>query len=257
MNQWNRVSQSLQQLTVEADKLRAMVNALKRVLRQGETLGVTSNAATRDRFKLEVEANERDLAGYEQRIAQFREAIENGRVQSGFGDQRYIDEDQARHRYRDLLNREAALAAAGQDSGDAAEFGRSIQPILARADAVDLRLEGTRAELERNASAQAEVLRVKIQDELASIEVRATALDQVDQEARIVVGQVAMKAFASVRERLKSIVLRSDVGIAQEAWEEREESARRVRSLQRERAREEQMLNDELREVLEDAEEDQ
>lgn len=257
VGQWNRVSQSLQQLTVEADKLRAMVNALKRVLKQGENFGVTSNAATRDRFKAEIEANERDLLGYEQRIEQFREAIENGRVQSGFGDQRYIDDDQARRRYRDLLSREAVLAAAGQDSGDATEYARSIQPVLSRADAVDLRLDGTRAELERNASAQAEVLRGKIQDELASIETRATALDQVDQEARIVVGEVAMKAFAGVRERLKGIVLRADVGIAQEAWEEREEEARRVRSLQRERAREEQMLNDELREVLEDAEEDQ
>jgi len=257
VSQWNRVSQSLQQLTIEADKLRAMVNALKRVLKQGENFGVTSNAATRERFKAEIDANERDLQGYEQRIEQFRDAIENGRVQSGFGDQRYIDDDQARHRYRDLLNREAELAAAGQDSGDATEYARSVRPVLQRADAVDLRLEGTRAELERQASAQAEVLRGKIQDELASIEMRATALDQVDQEARIVVGQVAMKAFAGVRERLKGIVLRADVGIAQEAWEEREEEARRVRSLQRERAREEQMLNEELREVLEDAEEEQ
>jgi hypothetical protein len=66
-----------------------------------------------------------------------------------------------------------------------------------------------------------------------------------------------MKAFAAVRERLKGIVLRSDVGIVQEAWEEREEQGLRVRTLQRERAHEEQMLNDELREVLEDAEEDQ
>ena len=256
--QWNKVSQSLQQLTVEADKLRAIVNALNRVLREGQGLGVNQNAATRDRFKLEVEANERDLAGYEQRIEQYREAIETGRVQSGFGDQRYIDDDQSRHRYRDLLTREATLAAAGQDSaGDAAAYARSIQPILARADAIDLRLEGTRAELERNATSQADALRAKIQEELASIEVKAAALDQIDQEARIVVGQVAMKAFAAVHERLKGIVLRADVGVAQEAWEEREEQARRVRSLQRERAREEQMLNDELREVLEDAEEDQ
>ena len=254
--QWNGISQSLQQLTVEADKLRAMVNALKRVLKQGDNLGVATDAATRERFRLEIEANERDLEGYEQRIGQYREAIENGRVQSGFGDQRYIDDDTARKRFRDLLNREAALCAAGQD-GDAAEFARTIQPILARADVIDLRLEGTRAELERNATAQADVLRGKIADELASVETRAAALDQVDQEARVVVGEVAMKAFASVRERLKSIVLRADVGIVQEAWEEREEQALRVRTLQREKAREEQMLNDELREVLEDAEEDQ
>jgi tetratricopeptide (TPR) repeat protein len=256
VRQWNTVSQSLQQLTVEADKLRAMVNALKRVLKQGENLGVTADAATRERFRLEIEANERDLQGYEQRIAQYREAIENGRVQSGFGDQRYIDDDNARRRFRDLLNREAALCAAGQDA-DAAEFARSIQPILARADAIDLRLEGNRAELERQATAQAEILRGKIAEELASVETRAAALDQVDQEARLLVGEVAMKAFAAVRERLKGIVLRSDVGIVQEAWEEREEQALRVRQLQRERAHEEQMLNDELREVLEDAEEEQ
>jgi len=43
----------------------------------------------------------------------------------------------------------------------------------------------------------------------------------------------------------------------QEAWEVREEQALRVRNLQRERAREEQTLNDELREVLDDAEEEQ
>ena len=256
VRQWNQVSQSLQQLTVEADKLRAMVNALKRVLKQGENLGVTADAATRERFRLEIEANERDLEGYEQRIAQYREAIENGRVQSGFGDQRYIDDDNARRRFRDLLSREVALCAAGQDP-DAAEFARSIQPILARADAIDLRLEGNRAELERQASAQADVLRGKIGEELATVETRAAALDQVDQEARLLVGEVAMKAFAAVRERLKSIVLRADVGIVQEAWEEREEQALRVRQLQRERAHEEQMLNDELREVLEDAEEEQ
>jgi tetratricopeptide (TPR) repeat protein len=256
VRQWNEVSQSLQQLTVEADKLRAMVNALKRVLKEGQNLGVTADAATRERFRLEIEANEHDLDGYQQRIAQYREAIENGRVQSGFGDQRYIDDDTARRRFRDLFNRETTLCAAGQDP-DAAEYARSIQPILARADAIDLRLEGTRAELERQATAQAEVLRGKIGEELASVEMRAASLDQVDQEARLLVGEVAMKAFASVRERLKGIVLRADVGIVQEAWEEREEQALRVRTLQRERAREEQMLNDELREVLEDAEEEQ
>jgi hypothetical protein len=40
----------------------------------------------------------------------------------------------------------------------------------------------------------------------------------------------------------------------QHAWEIREEQMSRVRDLQRERAREERFLNDELREVLDDAE---
>jgi tetratricopeptide (TPR) repeat protein len=255
--QWNQVSQSLQGLTVEADKLRAMINALKRVLKEGSSFGVNADAATRERFRLEIEANEQDLVGYERRIDQYRDAIETGRAQSGFGDQRYVDDDALRRRFREVFGREVALAAAGQDGGDAAEYARSIQTLLGRADAIEIRLDGARADLERSAMAKAEVLKRQISDEIASIEVRASSLDQVDQEARLVVGQVAMKAFAAVRDRLKGIVLRADIGIVQEAWEEREEQRLRVRNLQRERAREEQMLNDELREVLEDAEEDQ
>jgi hypothetical protein len=111
--------------------------------------------------------------------------------------------------------------------------------------------------MERTAASKAEVLRRKIADEVAALESHSVRLDQLDQEARLVVGEVAMRNFARVRDRVKGIVLRADIGIVQEAWEQREEQRQRVRNLQRERAREEQMLNDELREVLEDAEQDQ
>jgi tetratricopeptide (TPR) repeat protein len=253
--QWNKVSQSLQQLTIEADKLRAIVNGLKRVLNEGR-FGITADHGSRERFRLEIEANERDLAAYQRRIQQYRDAIEMGRVQSGFGDQRYLDDEAARKRFRELLLREVELCAAGQDSGDAGEYARAIKPLLARADAVDLRLEGMKADLERNALAGAEKLKLVITEEMSNVEGHAANLEELDQEARLVVGEVAMRNFAAVRDRLKSIVLRADIGIVQEAWEQREEQRQRVRNLQRERAREEQLLNDELREVLEDAEED-
>ncbi len=253
--QWNKVSQSLQQLTIEADKLRAIVNGLQRVLNEGR-FGVTADEGSRERFRLEIEANERDLAAYQRRIQQYREAIEMGRVQSGFGDQRYVEDEAARKRFRELLLREVDLCSAGQDSSGAAEYARSIKPLLARADAVDLRLDGMKADLERNALAGAEKLKLVITEEMSNVEGHAANLEELDQEARLVVGEVAMRNFAAVRDRLKSIVLRSDIGIVQEAWEQREEQRQRVRNLQRERAREEQLLNDELREVLEDAEED-
>jgi tetratricopeptide (TPR) repeat protein len=255
--QWNKASQALQELTVEADKLGAIINGLKRVLGEGSQFGVNPDPATRERFRLEIEANERDLEGYRKRIAEYRDGIDMGRAQSGFGDQRYVEDDQVRRRFRELFAREVALVAAGQDSGDASEYARSIQPTLARADTLELGLEAKRAELERSAAERAEGLKRRIDEEIVALENHSTRLDQLDQEARLVVGEVAMRNFARVRERVKGIVLRADIGIVQEAWEQREEQRQRVRNLQRERAREEQMLNDELREVLEDAEEDQ
>jgi tetratricopeptide (TPR) repeat protein len=255
--QWNKVSQALQQLTVEADKLGAIINGLKRVLAEGAQFGVNPDPATRERLRLEIEANERDLEGYRKRIQVYRDGIDMGRAQSGFGDQRYVDDDQVRRRFREVFAREVSLVAAGQDSGDAAEYARSIQPTLARADTLELSLEAKRSEMERTAAEKAEVLKKQIATELSALEAHSARLDQLDQEARLIVGEVAMRNFARVRDRLKSIVLRADIGIVQEAWEQREEQRHRVRNLQRERAREEQMLNDELREVLEDAEEGQ
>jgi hypothetical protein len=62
-----------------------------------------------------------------------------------------------------------------------------------------------------------------------------------------------MRSFTNVRDHLKGIVLRADVGIVQQAWELREEQQTRLQGLQRQRAVEEQNLDDELREVFDDA----
>jgi tetratricopeptide (TPR) repeat protein len=255
--QWNKVSQELQSLTVEADKLAAIVNGLKRVLKDADQYGVSADATSRERFKLEIEANERDLSTYNKRIEEYRDAIDNGRAMIGFGDQRYVDDDNARKQFRELFGREVALAASGQDSGDAVNYAKGIQSLLGRLDIDEQHLEATRGKLEKQAFEQAQVLRQKISAEVASLEVYAQNLDSLDQQARLLVGEIAMKNFALVRDRVKNIVLRADVGIVQQAWEVREEQRLRVRNLQRERAREEQNLNDELREVLDDSEEAQ
>lgn len=255
--QWNKVSQTLQGLTLEADKLNAIVNGLKRVLREADQHGVTGDATSRERFRLEIEANERDLATYRQRIDEYRNAIDSGRSQIGFGDSRYVEDDQVRRRFREVFAREIALSSAGQGGERAASYARTISPLLLRADVVDSRIEAQIRGLDEQAKVEATALGRKVSSEVAILETSAQNLDTLDQQARLLVGELAMKNFALVRDRLKSVVLRADVGIVQEAWEVREEQRVRVRNLQRERSHEESSLNDELREVLDDAAEEQ
>ncbi len=251
--QWNRVGQKIQRLELESDRLQALINGLRRVLKDGDRFGVTSDQNSRKRFQAEIEANERDLGLYRKRIKQYRDAVEMGRVQVGFGDQRFVDDDRVRRRFRQLFAREVQLVASGQDNSDAAAYARSIQSVLTRADRVEDSLEATKSRLEREAEERSRGLKAAVDREVANIERYSRDLDALDQEARLLIGEVAMKNFGLVRDRLKSVVLRSDVGIVQQAWEVREEQRHRVRNLQRERAREEQNLNDELREVLDDA----
>lgn len=252
--QWNRISQQLQRLTLEADSLQALVNGLRRVLKDAEARPGSVEAESRKRFEAEIAEQERQLADYRRRIKSYQEMVEVGRVQIGFGDQRFIDDEATRREFHTLFAREVALCAGGADGADAAEYARSIQPLLTKADALEGRLDTTRQSLSRTADERARSLKEEVAREAANLEAYSVQLDALDSEARVVVGEAAMRSFALVRDRLKSVVLRADVGVAQHAWETRETQRLRVRDLQRERALEDQKLNDELREVLDDAE---
>jgi tetratricopeptide (TPR) repeat protein len=253
--QWNVVSQRLQQLTLEADKLQAIVNGLSRVLRESDQQGIKVDPATRERYRAEVDANQRDMEVYRQRIRQFQEAIETGRVQIGLGDSRYVEDADVRQRFGQLLGEEVnAVAASGRSVPEAQRYAEAAREVLSRIAAVEAQLTEVLTGFDQQTREGAKRLLDEVAKESSLIEVGAQRLDELDQLARLVVGQAAMANFVEVRDRLKSIVLRADVGIVQQAWEVREEQRTRVLNLQRERAREEQSLNDELREVLDDAE---
>jgi hypothetical protein len=96
-------------------------------------------------------------------------------------------------------------------------------------------------------------VQAKIEAERVKINGYNVTLGAYDSEAHDLVGQVAKRNFMFVRDKLRGIVLRADVGITEQAWEVREEELERVHNLQTERAREEQLLDEELREVLDDA----
>lgn len=251
-DEWNRVSQRLQQLSLETDRLQAVVNGLHRVLRDSEHYGVARSEEARARFEAEIEANERQVEVYRRRMAEYREQIERGRVQIGFGDSRYVEDRQVRDEFERAFSRELALIQAGAGGPKALEFAREAEPLIGRAAKVQTRLRQLIVGFEREVTEEAARLNEAIQVESEQLRAYTEQLDALDQHARLLVGEVAKRNFGLVRERLRSIVLRADVGVVQQAWEVREQHRERVRELQRVRATEEQKLNEEMKEVLQD-----
>lgn len=247
--QWNGVSQRLQQLRLEVDKLQAVVNGLRRVMREPERFGIAQTPEARARFQAEIEANERDLEGYRKALEDAREAVDRGRVQIGFGDSRYIADRAARDEFDRVARAEIAAAAKGSSS--AADYARRIAPLMQRAQIVEQRLRAVMAGYEAELSEKSKLLAAQIADEARRMQDYGDKLDSLDQNARLLVGEVAMRNFGLVRDRLKSIVLRADVGVVQQAWEVRERSRDRLQELQRRRSKQEQALTEELNEVLE------
>jgi tetratricopeptide (TPR) repeat protein len=247
--QWNKVSQRLQQLQLEIDQLQAIVNGLKRMIVEG-TAGASRDPATVKQWRDELDANERDLRTYRDQISATRKSIETGRLQVGYGDQRFVDDEQLRKDFREKLTQELQLVAGGAAGGGAAEYASRATPVMAQAAATENKLIAVRRDLDAEVSKKSAEIDAVVQKEAVNI---ATRLDALDQEARLVVGQVAMRNFGLVRDKLRNIVLRADVGTVEQAWEVREEQMTRVNNLRRERDRESRLLEEELHEVLDDS----
>ena len=253
MRQWNSVSQDLSRRAVEVDYLNATINGLRRMLKEDAQHGVARSPDDVKRFNAELDENERLLKQRQGEIVDLRRQIEVGRAQIGIGDARYQNDAVARVQFRDALEREVQLASQGQAGGGAQRYGGKVRPALEQARAVEDRLVQQFAELERQVAARIGEVQAKVENERVKINGFNMTLGAYDAEAHDLVGQVAKRNFLLVRDKLRGIILRADVGITEQAWEVREEELDRVHNLQTERAREEQLLDEELREVLDDS----
>jgi tetratricopeptide (TPR) repeat protein len=252
LRQWNTLSQELTRTSMEVDTLQASINGLRRVLSDGPVQGVARDPASVQRFQAELDANEHDLKSYRDQLDELRRQIDMGRAQIGLGDARYQSDAAARDQFRDLLEREVQLAAGGAAGASAQRFAGAASPVLGEARRYESQLLSELQQLESQVAQRAGELQAKIEAERVNIARYQQQLDGLDDEARDLVGHVAERNFGLVRDKLRNIVLRADVGVTEQAWEVREEELDRVQSLQIERARQEQLLDEELREVRDD-----
>jgi tetratricopeptide (TPR) repeat protein len=250
--QWNALSQALTTRTSEVDSMQATINGLRRVLADGPAQGVALDPASVKEFQIELDANEHDMKVYKEQMVELRRQVETGRAQIGLGDARYQADAGSRDQFRDALEQEVGLVASGAADGDARGFAGRVAPVLTQARGYETELVALIKQMEGQVDTRAEQLRAKIDAERANVAAYQQRLDALDGEARDLVGHVALRNFTLVRDKLRGIVLRADVGITEQAWEVREEELDRVRSLQSERARQDQVLDEELKEVRDD-----
>jgi hypothetical protein len=249
---WGEASQQLHRLLIEMERLRSMINALRRVTADPKAFGLDASSPAFERYKIELAANEQDLELYRARIEGLRREAELGKLSVGLGDQQTLDDDALREQFEQALSREVTLVSGGAGTSDGREYAQRVQPLLARAVRAQSMLLAVREQLERRAQERADEVMSVVRAESAKVEAYAGRLDALDQEARLLIGEVAMQNFQKVRDRISEIVMRADVGLVQQAWEVRQQELEHVGALQRERSKEEKLLNDELEEVVDE-----
>ncbi|MSP23997.1 MAG: tetratricopeptide repeat protein [Myxococcales bacterium] len=251
--QWNVASQSLMRIDLEIDTLQATINGLERMLNDAPQQGIVRSPQQLQMYRHSLEEQKRLVAQYRAEGGELRRVIDAGKIQVGFGDKRFIEDEQVRKQYAQLLWKEVRLAVQGAGGAALAEYAKRLVPLLTLADDTEQKIEATLRKLYATVQDKVAELRRVVQHETQNVVEFSLRLDALDGEARSVVGGIAMRNFGLVRERLKNIVLRADVGITEEAWEVREEQQTRVRRLKVEKTRTENRLQEELDEVLDDS----
>lgn len=244
---------ALQQAQLTADQMQALANGLTQVLQDASSGVVRLSAASRRQYESELAATRQELTATAREIDALRREVERGRQQVGFGGQQTADARALRAAFSDLQTRELTLSASGQDHKSAARnYSAKALGLNEELELKEAQLDAAVSHLSAQLEGMQQELGRKIQEQAAGLPEQAALLDELEREARELVAQAARQSFLDVRTRLADVLLRADLGLVQKSWERREEQRRRVRRLQRERAREQRTIDDELAEVIDD-----
>jgi len=253
---WNGLGQALKRLEVEADQTQALCNGLRRVLVDADAERISIGEEAKRRYREDLSRSEQDLARFRLAIEQLREQLEIGKVRLGVGDEKTEADRKVCARFGSLVDEEFRLVSAGQDeSGRARRYAADAAKVVAKTAAVRGKLAAQRAELEQQLSAKSGEVAGQVMTELAQLSASQAALDELERTHAEELGTAAKRSFVSVRDRLTKVVRHAELGMAQKSFEVREERRRRVERLKRQRARETQLIQDELAEVMGESEE--
>lgn len=241
LGRYRRLGRELGRMEVELQGMEARIVAMERYLEDTEEQRDPQGVAA---MRNELTSHRASVAEYREQIRQLRIALEAARIQVGVGDARYERHDRLRREH-------ARLAALVQERIGARD--PALAALFGRVDRVERQLEGREQEILRIVDERTAEIRRQLQEEAQRIVGYRQALTELEQETEEVVGAVTYDNYRQVQQRFYDLVLRADVGRIDVAWARREEHRMRVEMLTRDRAREMRTLDDEFREIMDEA----
>lgn len=246
--QWAELSQQLQRQGLEVDRLQALTNALSRTLAGAlDSLPPALSLAPAEVTRAEGEVHEyRDL------LQRYQRAIEIGSFQVGLQDKRFLADEQVRTQFARLLDGELRAMASAPGSQALAEVVRQGSAISSNAEVQERRLSADLADVLRQVDAGAQRLSGEVRREQQALAAYTRELQGLEQQAQQLLAERTRGVFEQVHDRVRNIVLRADVAVADQAWALREDAQDELESLYRRRALQSQQLEREQADVLDE-----
>ncbi|MGB8224043.1 MAG: hypothetical protein WCF10_15755, partial [Polyangiales bacterium] len=239
LEEYRKAERELQALRVEILGLEARITASKTGL-----AAVDPGKVDPKLVREQLQVHEAEVTRYEEELTWIRRRLEVGRLHTGVGDARYQADDVQRSKFIGLVGRERALAGSGGPRYDSA---------FARVTAVERQLDQRDAEVASAVHQRVAQMMEVVDEETTNLARYRRTLRSFEGETEDVIGAITFLNFNHVLDSFNDLILRADVGKIDVSWARREDHRLRIDSLTRERARELQSLDDEFRDVMDQA----
>ncbi|MBN2494758.1 MAG: tetratricopeptide repeat protein [Deltaproteobacteria bacterium] len=217
--------------------------------------------------------HEKELAGREEAVRDFREEIRRGwamanqlqkdldhlneklvteRARAGLASEAQSKEEQLRREYSDALALERKLAEQIHErlGPEGTAHIAAINEMRLRSDKLRRKLVTIRGKLDAMVDVEAKKLVEQAAEERRNLESYEAALAKLEKESEMLAGEVAYKALEEVRQRFYRLVLDADVGILDVAWGRKQSTTKKISELGRKLGAERKRLYEEFKGVL-------
>lgn len=147
---------------------------------------------------------------------------------------------------------QALAAAAGRASGGDKTRADRITKAARTADAIDARLDEMNATIDAIVVEALAEVQTSLTHEKAELAAYRREFLLYEAESRELGGTVLGSAFRDVKARFYDVLVRTDVGVVDVSWSQKEDTDEDLRRLELDRSRELKGLRDEFRDLLEE-----
>jgi hypothetical protein len=240
--EYDKVDQQASETQVAIESTDATRAALKKYLAdQGDQMTALQKA------KLQQALTELgpEVSGMRAELEEIRREVVLGRDEAGQGDENANRGRELRKRLRDAVAAEqAAMAQLGGD--------RNLAGLSDRAKLIGDRIDKMNDEIDRLVDEALTEVRDQVAKEKAELNSYRGEYLSYEAESRALGGTVLGQAFKDVKGKFYEVVVRSDVGVVDVGWSQKEDVDGDLNKLNVQRTREMKQLRDEFRDLLEE-----
>ncbi len=249
--EFDALDQQASEIQIIVDTTEATMIALQKYLNE---MDPPPTADQKQKAEAELTELTTEIDTMRAELTDLRREATLGRDAAGTGDEVAVRARELREELRKAFDKEHAAVAKvmARETGSDKTTADKITKLTKMVGTIDGRLDTMNETIDEIVEAALVEVRATMDQEKAELASYRREFLLYEAESRELGGTVLGKAFRDVKEKFYDVLVRSDVGVVDVSWSQKEDSDEDLRRIELDRTRELKQLEDSFRDLLEE-----